>query len=114
MELVTARIIIGELYSIKPFSIFLKGIYFLNVLYTKNKEYAIHLIIFRNYAKTIHISFFLSVIIAGVMRDNFGSFTPCIIVINCVTALTVTIWTVEMLIIRKKEMQKRKEQQDSP
>lgn len=50
----------------------------------------------------------------GIMRDNFGSFTPCIIVINCVTALTVTIWTVEMLIIRKKKMQKRKEQRDSP
>lgn len=50
----------------------------------------------------------------GIMRDNFGSYTPCIIVINCVTALTVTIWTVEMLIIRKKKMQKRKEQRDSP
>lgn len=114
MELVMARIIIRELYLVKPFSIFLKEIYFLNVLYTKNKEYAIHLIIFRNYAKTIHISFFLSVIIAGIMRDSFGSFTPCIIVINCVTGLTVTLWTVEMLIIRKKKMQKRKEQRDSP
>lgn len=109
MELITARIIIGELYLVKPFSIFLKY-----VLYTKNKEYAVHLIIFRNYAKTIHISFFLSVIIAGIMRDSFGSFTPCIIVINCVTGLTVTLWTVEMLIIRKKNMQKRKEQRDSP
>lgn len=98
MELVMARIIIRELYLVKPFSIFLKEIYFLNVLYTK----------------TIHISFFLSVIIAGIMRDSFGSFTPCIIVINCVTGLTVTLWTVEMLIIRKKKMQKRKEQRDSP
>ncbi|XP_033358059.1 uncharacterized protein LOC117237811 [Bombus vosnesenskii] len=50
----------------------------------------------------------------GIMRDSFGSFTPCIIVINCVTGLTVTLWTVEMLIIRKKKMQKRKEQRDSP
>lgn len=109
MELVTARIIIEELYLVKSFSIFLKEIYFLSVLYMKNKEYAIHLIIFRNYAIML-----LFVIIAGIMRDNFGSFTPCIIVINCVTALTVTIWTVEMLIIRKNKMQERKEQRDSP
>ena len=47
------------------------------------------------------------------MRDNLGSFTPCIIVINCVTALTVTMWTLEMLIIRKKKSQKQKEQQEA-
>ncbi|KAK9302693.1 hypothetical protein QLX08_005414 [Tetragonisca angustula] len=49
----------------------------------------------------------------GIMRDNLGSFTPCIIVINCVTALTVTMWTLEMLIIRKKKSQKQKEQQEA-
>ncbi|KAF3423515.1 hypothetical protein E2986_07990 [Frieseomelitta varia] len=49
----------------------------------------------------------------GIMRDNLGSFTPCIIVINCVTALTVIMWTVEMLIIRKKKLQNQKEQQET-
>ncbi|KOX81052.1 Monocarboxylate transporter 9 [Melipona quadrifasciata] len=49
----------------------------------------------------------------GIMRDNLGSFTPCIIVINCITALTVAMWTVEILIIRKKKLQKQKEQQEA-
>ncbi|CAD1470483.1 unnamed protein product, partial [Heterotrigona itama] len=50
----------------------------------------------------------------GIMRDNFGSFIPCIIVINCVTTLTVIMWTVEILIIRKKKLQKlQKEQQEA-
>lgn len=38
----------------------------------------------------------------GVMRDQFGSYTPCIIAMNCVTALTVIMWVVEIVIVRKK------------
>ncbi|OAD53188.1 Monocarboxylate transporter 9 [Eufriesea mexicana] len=48
----------------------------------------------------------------GVMRDSFGSYRPCIIVINFVTALTVTMWIIEILILRRKNLRKQSEQQE--
>ncbi|XP_066583477.1 uncharacterized protein [Prorops nasuta] len=38
----------------------------------------------------------------GFIRDISGSYIPCIFVINCVTAVTVIIWTVEMIVLRRK------------
>ncbi|XP_032664227.1 uncharacterized protein LOC116840953 isoform X2 [Odontomachus brunneus] len=34
----------------------------------------------------------------GVIRDSTGSYSTCIILINCVTAITVTMWLTEMVI----------------
>nr|XP_012138463.1 PREDICTED: uncharacterized protein LOC100881709 [Megachile rotundata] len=48
----------------------------------------------------------------GVMRDNVGSYTPSLITINCVTALTVIIWSVEMSIVRRKNSQKKIAQEE--
>ncbi|KAL6267707.1 hypothetical protein P5V15_000778 [Pogonomyrmex californicus] len=38
----------------------------------------------------------------GLIRDNTGNYTICIILLNCVTALTLFIWTIEMILIRRK------------
>ncbi|CAK9818584.1 Monocarboxylate transporter 14 [Anthophora plagiata] len=46
--------------------------------------------------------------ILGIIRDNVGNYTPCIITINCVTALTVIIWTLEILITRRRKSQVQK------
>lgn len=42
----------------------------------------------------------------GVIRDNTGNYTICIILLNCVTAITLFIWTTEMLVRRKRARQK--------
>ncbi|KOC62833.1 Monocarboxylate transporter 9 [Habropoda laboriosa] len=44
----------------------------------------------------------------GIMRDRIGSYTSCIIMINCITAFTVIIWTVEILIVRSRKSQEIK------
>ncbi|KYQ56362.1 Monocarboxylate transporter 9 [Trachymyrmex zeteki] len=44
--------------------------------------------------------------ILGVIRDNTGNYTICIILLNCVTAITLLIWTVEILIRRKCDRKK--------
>ncbi|XP_076765840.1 uncharacterized protein LOC143432822 [Xylocopa sonorina] len=49
----------------------------------------------------------------GVMRDSFGTYTSCIIVMNCVTALTVVMWSVEILIVRRKRLQTKRTQAES-
>ncbi|XP_026667520.1 uncharacterized protein LOC108622762 [Ceratina calcarata] len=46
----------------------------------------------------------------GLMRDHFGSYGPCIIAMNCVTALTVTMWLIEMVIVRRKKLRNETEQ----
>ena len=47
----------------------------------------------------------------GVMRDSIGNYTPCIIMINCVTALTVVMWLVELAIVRRRKAQMENQQQ---
>ncbi|KYM98165.1 Monocarboxylate transporter 13 [Cyphomyrmex costatus] len=42
----------------------------------------------------------------GVLRDNTGNYTICIILLNCVTTITLILWTTEMLIRRKSNRQK--------
>lgn len=37
----------------------------------------------------------------GVIRDYTGSYAPCITVINCVTSVTVALWAIEILILRR-------------
>ncbi|TGZ52829.1 Monocarboxylate transporter, partial [Temnothorax longispinosus] len=45
----------------------------------------------------------------GLLRDNTGNYTICIILLNCVTAITLCIWTIEML-IRRKSLARQKSQ----
>lgn len=40
--------------------------------------------------------------ILGVIRDNTGNYSICIILMNIVTAVTIFIWTIEMLLVRRK------------
>ncbi|XP_076675733.1 uncharacterized protein LOC143372940 isoform X2 [Andrena cerasifolii] len=47
----------------------------------------------------------------GVMRDSIGNYTPAIIMINCVTALTVIMWLVELVIVRRRKAQMENQQQ---
>ncbi|XP_018371006.1 PREDICTED: monocarboxylate transporter 9-like isoform X2 [Trachymyrmex cornetzi] len=42
----------------------------------------------------------------GVIRDNTGSYTLCIILLNCVTTITLVMWTAEILIRRRSSRQK--------
>jgi len=42
----------------------------------------------------------------GLIRDNTGNYTICIILLNCVTLITLVMWTIEMLIRRKSARQK--------
>ncbi|KAG5307768.1 MOT13 protein, partial [Pseudoatta argentina] len=42
----------------------------------------------------------------GIIRDNTGSYTICIILLNCVTSITLFMWTAELLIRRKSNWQK--------
>lgn len=49
----------------------------------------------------------------GIMRDNFGNFAPSLIVINTVTLFTVIMWTIEIILIRRKKSQKQIEQEIS-
>ncbi|XP_011862365.1 PREDICTED: uncharacterized protein LOC105558992 [Vollenhovia emeryi] len=42
----------------------------------------------------------------GLIRDNTGNYTICIILLNCVTAITLFMWTTEILIRRKSARQK--------
>ncbi|XP_018337118.1 PREDICTED: monocarboxylate transporter 9-like isoform X1 [Trachymyrmex septentrionalis] len=37
----------------------------------------------------------------GIIRDNTGNYTICIILLNCVTTITLIMWTAEILIRRK-------------
>ncbi|XP_076235691.1 uncharacterized protein LOC143180050 [Calliopsis andreniformis] len=48
----------------------------------------------------------------GAMRDSIGSYTPCIILINCVTALTVGMWSTEMFFTRRRKLKLQRKQQD--
>ncbi|XP_015183571.1 PREDICTED: uncharacterized protein LOC107070156 [Polistes dominula] len=48
----------------------------------------------------------------GVIRDAVGSYTPCIIVINSMSALTVTIWLTELIILRRTKLRSKILQQD--
>lgn len=43
----------------------------------------------------------------GLVRDITGSYTPCIVIMNAVTMLTVTLWTCEMCIVRWRKMKKK-------
>ncbi|CAL7933773.1 unnamed protein product [Xylocopa violacea] len=49
----------------------------------------------------------------GVLRDSFGSYAPCIIAMNCVTALTVIMWSVEILVVRRKRLQTQRNREGS-
>ncbi|KAI4503669.1 hypothetical protein M0802_001072 [Mischocyttarus mexicanus] len=48
----------------------------------------------------------------GLIRDAVGSYTPCIIIINSMSALTVTIWLTELIILRRTKWGLKKLQQD--
>lgn len=50
--------------------------------------------------------------ILGVIRDAVGSYTPCIIIINSMSALTITIWLTELIILRRTKLGSKKLQQD--
>lgn len=50
--------------------------------------------------------------ILGVIRDAVGTYTPCIIIINSMSALTVTIWLTELIILRRTKLGSKKLQQD--
>ncbi|XP_014487669.1 PREDICTED: uncharacterized protein LOC106751305 isoform X2 [Dinoponera quadriceps] len=39
--------------------------------------------------------------LVGLIRDKTGSYTPCIILVNCVTAVTVIMWLTEIVILKR-------------
>ncbi|XP_043262144.1 uncharacterized protein LOC122402967 [Colletes gigas] len=49
--------------------------------------------------------------ILGVIRDRTGSYAACIVMMNFITAFTVVIWTVEMLIVRRRRLRMGKQQE---
>ncbi|XP_047347862.1 uncharacterized protein LOC124948380 isoform X2 [Vespa velutina] len=48
----------------------------------------------------------------GIIRDAMGSYTPCIVIINSMTALTVTLWLTELIILRRTKLRLKQRQQD--
>lgn len=48
--------------------------------------------------------------ILGLVRDVTGSYTGCILIMNSVSFVTITMWTVEQIILRKKNKQPQTEQ----
>ncbi|XP_053973528.1 uncharacterized protein LOC128873749 isoform X3 [Hylaeus volcanicus] len=50
--------------------------------------------------------------ILGKVRDLAGHYTPCIFIMNSVTALTVILWTIEMYIVRRRKLRMQKQFQD--
>ncbi|XP_046820578.1 uncharacterized protein LOC124424951 isoform X1 [Vespa crabro] len=48
----------------------------------------------------------------GIIRDAMGSYTPCIVIINSMTALTVTLWLTELIILRRTKLRLKQTQQD--
>ncbi|XP_076301489.1 uncharacterized protein LOC143219363 [Lasioglossum baleicum] len=51
--------------------------------------------------------------IVGVIRDSTGYYAPCIVVMNFVTALTLVMWSVEMLIVHRRTIRLEEKEQDS-
>ena len=49
--------------------------------------------------------------ILGVVRDVTGSYVACIIIMNCVTFVTIVLWTVEMVVVKHKRHKGEKVQQ---
>lgn len=47
----------------------------------------------------------------GVIRDAIGSYTPCIVIINSMTALTVTLWLTELIVLRRTKLRLKQKQQ---
>lgn len=45
--------------------------------------------------------------ILGVIRDNTGNYTVCIILINFVTTITLFMWTIEILLVRRKSTRRK-------
>lgn len=45
----------------------------------------------------------------GIIRDNVGNYTPCVITINCITAVTVIVWTLEIMITRRRKSKVQKQ-----
>lgn len=45
--------------------------------------------------------------ITGMIRDNTGSYVPCIILINCVTFITIAMWVTEIIIVRRRSIQEK-------
>ncbi|KAK2585102.1 hypothetical protein KPH14_008614 [Odynerus spinipes] len=48
----------------------------------------------------------------GIVRDAMGSYTPCIIIINCMTAVTITLWLAELIIVRRTRQKSKQMQQE--
>ncbi|XP_078032966.1 uncharacterized protein LOC144467860 [Augochlora pura] len=51
--------------------------------------------------------------IIGIIRDSAGYYTPCIVMMNSITALTVIIWSVEMIIVRRRKLRLKEKEQDN-
>ncbi|XP_029034136.1 monocarboxylate transporter 9-like [Osmia bicornis bicornis] len=48
----------------------------------------------------------------GVMRDSIGSYTCSLITINSATALTVIMWSIEIVIVKRRNSKTKSEQQE--
>lgn len=45
----------------------------------------------------------------GVIRDAMGSYTPCIVIINCTTTVTIALWLIELIIVQRTRKRKSKQ-----
>ncbi|XP_076650292.1 uncharacterized protein LOC143357654 [Halictus rubicundus] len=51
--------------------------------------------------------------IVGMIRDSTGYYAPCIVLMNSVTALTLILWSTEMLIVYRRTRRLEENEQDS-
>lgn len=45
--------------------------------------------------------------ILGAVRDATGSYTPCVIIMNCITLTTLTMWAIEAIIVKLKKKKEK-------